>query len=174
MEAPEISQRTVLVTGATGRQGGAVARALLASGLPVKATTRKPASPPAQSPAKQGVEIIRAGFDDAASMECALSGVWGVWVVLNRWEAGGDREEEQGRHTAQIARQRGVQHFDQTSFASAHRKTGIHHIENTEIAAWRSASAGSASTSSPRWDAEFEAASRRWATNGNGDPVPIC
>ena len=120
----------IVVTGATGQQGGAVARKLLARGHKVKALTRKPQGEPAQALAKLGAEIVQADFDDPASLERALSGAWGVFSVQNTWEAGVVREEEQGKRLATIARKKGVQHFVYTSVGSAHRKTGIPHFDN--------------------------------------------
>jgi len=126
----ERGKDVILVTGATGRQGGAVARKLLARGHKAKALTRKPRGEPAQALAKLGADIVQADFDDPASLERALSGAWGVFSVQNTWEAGVVREEEQGKRLATIARTKGVQHFVYTSVGSAHRKTGIPHFDN--------------------------------------------
>jgi uncharacterized protein YbjT (DUF2867 family) len=92
--------------------------------------TRKPDSPAAQALAKQGATIVAGDLDDAGSLERALAGAWGVWAVQNTWEAGVEREEEQGKRLAKVARERGVQHYVYTSVGSAHRKTGIPHFEN--------------------------------------------
>jgi uncharacterized protein YbjT (DUF2867 family) len=69
---------TILVTGATGHQGGAVARALLARGHKVRAMTRKPDGEAARALAGQGAEVVRGDLDDAGSLEKALAGAWGV------------------------------------------------------------------------------------------------
>jgi len=121
---------TILVTGATGRQGGAVARELLARKHRVSALTRKPESEAAQALAKLGAKVSRGDFDDAASLEQALEGVWGVFAMQNTWEAGVEREEAQGKRLAEIAKAGGVQHFVYSSVASAHRRTGIPHFDN--------------------------------------------
>ena len=89
--------RNILVTGATGKQGGAVARELLAKGYPIRAMTRNPDAENARALAKLGAEIVRGDFDDAASLTQAVKGVWGVFSVQNTWEAGVEREEEQGK-----------------------------------------------------------------------------
>lgn len=123
-------QDTILITGATGKQGGAVARELLARGHRVAAMTRKPASPEAAALRAKGAEIAHADLDDAASLEKVLRGVWGVFSVENTWEAGVEKEEEQGLRLAEIARQQGVQHFVYTSVGSANRNTGIPHFDN--------------------------------------------
>lgn len=120
----------ILVTGATGNQGGAVARALLAKGCKVRAMTRKPGSDKARELAKLGAELAQGDLDDAASVEKALEGAWGVFGVQNTWEAGVEKEEVQGKLLAELARKAGVQHFVYTSVGSAHRKTGIPHFDN--------------------------------------------
>jgi uncharacterized protein YbjT (DUF2867 family) len=124
------SERIILVTGATGKQGGAVARALAGKGFKLRALTRKPDSDAARALAKTGVEIVKGDLDDATSLQKALHGVWGVFAVQNTWEAGVEKEEEQGKRLAKLAREAGVQHFVYSSVGSAHRKTGIPHFEN--------------------------------------------
>jgi uncharacterized protein YbjT (DUF2867 family) len=124
------TERTVLITGATGKQGGAVARALKGKGFKQRAMTRKPESDAAKRLAAVGVEIVQGDLNDAGSLKKALSGVWGVFAVQNTWEAGVEGEEEQGKRLATLAREAGVQHFVYTSVGSADRKTGIPHFEN--------------------------------------------
>ena len=122
--------KTILVTGATGQQGGAVARALLAGGHKVRAMTRKPDGEAARALAGKGAEVVRGDLDDVASLEKALAGAWGVFAVQNTWEAGVEGEEQQGKRLAELARRAGVEHYVYTSVASAHRRTGIPHFEN--------------------------------------------
>jgi uncharacterized protein YbjT (DUF2867 family) len=126
-----MANKTVLITGATGKQGGAVAHELLrAGGFNIRALTRKPDSDAAKALAKAGAQIVVGDLDDAASLDKALDGGWGVWAVQNTWEAGVEKEEEQGKRLAKLAREAGVQHYVYTSVGSAHRKTGIPHFEN--------------------------------------------
>lgn len=120
----------ILVTGATGHQGGAVAHTLLEHGHTIRIMTRKPKGNEAQELARRGAQVVEGNLDDAASVERALDGMWGTFAVQNTWEAGVEKEEEQGKRFAEIAKQRGIQHFVYTSVASAHRKTGIPHFEN--------------------------------------------
>jgi len=120
----------ILVTGATGQQGGAVARELLAAGHSVRAMTRKPDGDAAQALAALGAEVVAGDLDDTASLAAALDGVWGVFAVQNSWEAGIEGEEEQGKRIAQLAKDAGVQHFVYTSVGGADRKTGIPHFDN--------------------------------------------
>jgi uncharacterized protein YbjT (DUF2867 family) len=122
--------KTILITGATGKQGGATARHLQGKGFQLRALTRKPDSEPARALAKAGVEVVAGDLNDAASLKRALQGAWGVFAVQNTWEAGVAEEEEQGKRVAKLARESGVEHFVYTSVGSAHKKTGIPHFEN--------------------------------------------
>src|SRR5437868_15434753 len=126
----ETGRKLVVVTGATGKQGGATARELLAKVHKVRAMTRKPDSPAAREIAKLGAEVVAGDLNDAASLERSLVGAWGVFAVQNTWEAGVEGEEEQGVRLAEVARRAGVQHYVYSSVASAHRRTGIPHFEN--------------------------------------------
>jgi uncharacterized protein YbjT (DUF2867 family) len=120
----------ILVTGATGRQGGAVARELLAAGHRVGAMTREPEGEAARALAAAGAEVVQGDFDDAASLARAVEGAWGVFSVQNTWEAGVEGEEEQGKRMVEVAREHGVQHYVYTTVGSADRKTGIPHFDN--------------------------------------------
>jgi uncharacterized protein YbjT (DUF2867 family) len=122
--------KVILITGATGQQGGVTLRELRDKGFTLRAMTRKPGSDPAQALAKGGVELAEADLNDAATLKNALRGVWGVYAVQNTWEAGVEQEEAQGKRLAELAREAGVHHYVYASVASAHRKTGIPHFEN--------------------------------------------
>jgi uncharacterized protein YbjT (DUF2867 family) len=126
----ETGKNLILITGATGHQGGATARELLAKGHKVRAFTRHPDSPAALALAKLGAEIAQGDLDDGTSIERALAGAWGAYAVQNTWEAGVEKEEEQGKRFAQLAKKAGVRHLVYASVASAQRKTGIPHFEN--------------------------------------------
>jgi uncharacterized protein YbjT (DUF2867 family) len=120
----------IVVTGATGQQGGAVAHELLSAGHKVRAVTRKPDSSAARALAARGADVVRGDLDDPASLRRALEGAWGTWAVQNSWEAGVEKEEEQGLRYAEVARDAGVPHYVYTSVGSAHRKTGVPHFDN--------------------------------------------
>jgi uncharacterized protein YbjT (DUF2867 family) len=122
--------RIVLITGATGKQGGAVARHLAGKGFKIRAMTRKVDSGAARALAAAGAEVVSGDLNDAASLEAALTGAWGTFAVQNTWEAGVEGEEEQGKRFAMMARKVGIQHFVYSSVGSAHRQTGIPHFEN--------------------------------------------
>ena len=123
-------QGPILVTGATGKQGGATARHLLQRGHEVVIMTRRPESEEARKLQSAGARIVKGDLDDEASLERALEGVWGTFAVQNTWEAGVEKEEVQGKRFAEVARRVGIQHYVYTSVASAHRKTGIPHFDN--------------------------------------------
>jgi uncharacterized protein YbjT (DUF2867 family) len=120
----------IVITGATGQQGGATAQELLAAGHRVRAVTRKPTGEAAKALAQRGAEVVQGDLDDAESLKRAFAGAWGLFAVQNTWEAGVEREEEQGKRVAEVAQQTGVQHFVYTSVASADKRTGIPHFDN--------------------------------------------
>src|SRR5258707_15261383 len=119
------SDRTILITGVTGHQGGAVARALHGSGFHLRGLTRTPDSERAAALARHGVDIVKGDLDDEATLRRALAGAWGVFSVQNTLQAGVEGEEAQGKRLATLAREAGVEHFVYTSVGSAHKQTGI-------------------------------------------------
>src|SRR5258705_8511208 len=124
------SNRTILITGVTGNQGGAVAQALQGTGFHLRGLTRKPDSEPAAALSGQGVDIVKGDLDDEAAVRRAVVGVWGVFGVQNAGEAGVEREEAQGKRLATLAREAGVEHYVYTSVGSAHKQTGVPHFDN--------------------------------------------
>lgn len=125
------TDRTILVTGATGQQGGSTARTLLRNGFTeIRAMTRNPASDQATALRDLGADVVFGDFDDSDSLVAALDGVWGAFSVQNTWEAGVEHEEKQGLRFAELAREAGVEHFVYASVGSADRGTGIPHFEN--------------------------------------------
>ncbi len=125
-----ISDRKVLVTGATGRQGGSVVRHLLASGWDIRALTRDPGTKAARALADRGVELMRADLEDPASLAVACRGVYGVYSVQDFWAVGARREVNQGRNLADAAKKAGVEHFVYSSVGGAERNSGIDHWES--------------------------------------------
>ena len=123
-------ERPILVCGATGSQGGAVARTLLDRGFRVRALTRDHQKPEARALAEQGAEVVQGDMDDRPSVDRALEGAHGVFSVQNFWEAGYDREVRQGKTVADAAKGAGVGHFVYSSVGSAHRRTGIAHFDS--------------------------------------------
>src|SRR5262245_12060015 len=106
--------KTMLVTGATGRQGGATARHLLTKGWRVRAFTRDPSKPAAQALQQAGAEVVGGDYDEQASLVPAMQGVYGVFSV----QASVD-EVRQGKTIADVARAASVQRFVYSSVQSA-------------------------------------------------------
>src|SRR5919106_1730441 len=98
------SDRVVAVTGATGRQGGAVARHLLADGWRVRALTRKPSSEPAHRLAELGAEIVSVDMMDPGSLVSAFQDAHGVFSVQNPMISGLEAEVTQGKNVADVAK----------------------------------------------------------------------
>src|SRR6266852_1085911 len=124
------THKTVLVAGATGRQGGAVIRHLLPNGWKLRALTRNPGSHAAQELARQGVEVVQGDLEDPSSLERASRGVYGIFSVQDFWTVGAKREVQQGKNLADVAKKAGVQHFVYSSAGGAERNTGITHWES--------------------------------------------
>src|SRR5882672_3992939 len=101
------NNRTILITGVTGNQGGAVAQALQGAGINLRGLTRKPDSEQAVALARHGVDIVKSDLDDEVTLRRALAGAWGVFGVQNAGEAGVAREEVQGKRLAKLAREAG-------------------------------------------------------------------
>ena len=101
----------ILVTGATGLQGGAVARHLLKLGkAEVRCLTRHPDSEAAKTFKQLGADVVKADFDDPASLKPVLRGCTGVFGVTNFWEAF-LREYEQGANLIDATSEAGVGHL---------------------------------------------------------------
>jgi uncharacterized protein YbjT (DUF2867 family) len=106
--------RRIAVFGATGAQGGGLARAILddpEGGFSVRAVTRNVDSDKARALAAAGAEVVAADLDDAASVARAMDGAYGAYCVTNFWEHfSPEKELAQARNLAQAAKAAGVQH----------------------------------------------------------------
>lgn len=109
---------TIVITGATGSQGGAVVRALRAEGRPVRALVRDIASPSARALAALGVTLALGDFEDAATLNAALAGADGVFSVQPAPFADRDSERRQGGALIAAARRVGVRHFIHSSVSN--------------------------------------------------------
>ncbi|WP_439379565.1 NmrA family NAD(P)-binding protein [Amycolatopsis lexingtonensis] len=109
----------VLVTGATGKQGGATARALLKAGVPVRALVRDPAR--AEDIRALGAELVVGDLYDPDSLRPAMHGVRGVFSVQmpDLTDLEGDSEWVQGRNLIDAASEAGVPQFVHTSVSGA-------------------------------------------------------
>ena len=85
------TDKVVLVTGATGRQGGAVVRHMLAKSWKLRALTRRPKAYEAQTLARQGVQVVQGDLEDPVSIARAAEGVYGIYSVQDFWSVGANR-----------------------------------------------------------------------------------
>ena len=106
--------KIIAVVGATGVQGGGLARAILAdpsSGFSVRAITRDPNKDNAKALAAKGAEVVSANLDDVESLKKAFAGAHGVFAVTNFWEHfSAEREKAQAKNIADAAKAAGVKH----------------------------------------------------------------
>ncbi len=124
------SPLSVLVTGATGQQGGAVARALRKRGHHVRGLTRKPDSPAAVALRELGAEVVGGNTEDLASVERAAASVDAIFSVTDFWGGGFDAEVKQGKTIADAARSVGVKHLLYSSVPRADKFTGVPHFDS--------------------------------------------
>jgi uncharacterized protein YbjT (DUF2867 family) len=116
---------TVAVVGATGRQGGAVTRQLLADGWHVRALTRRPQSKAAKELAMVGAEVIQAQLSDPSSLVAAFRGAHGAYSVQNPMTTGLDAEIVYGKNVADAAEKVGVHHLVYGSAGVGVAGTGV-------------------------------------------------
>jgi uncharacterized protein YbjT (DUF2867 family) len=119
---------TVVVTGSTGKQGGAVARGLLERGHKVRAVTRDPNSSEAKLLANAGAALLTASLEDTAAIRKALEGATSLFAMTVP-SGGTDAEIRQGIAAAAAAKATGV-HLVFASVGSANRQTGIPHFDS--------------------------------------------
>jgi len=108
------SRKTIAVTGATGAQGGALARAILddtSGAFALRAVTRNPDSDAARALASRGAEVVKADLEDGASLEAAFTGCHGAYCLTNYWELfSPEKETAQAKNLAEAAAAAGVKH----------------------------------------------------------------
>jgi uncharacterized protein YbjT (DUF2867 family) len=119
----------VVVSGATGQQGGAVVRNLLARGHEVRAVTRTTDSEKARELAKAGVTVVRASLEDTGALTKALEGATSLFAMTTPFGGGTEAETRQGVSAANAAKAAGV-HLVFTSVGSANRRTGVPHFDS--------------------------------------------
>ena len=121
---------SVLVSGATGQQGGALARVLLEKGHRVRAFVRRPDSPEAESLERLGAELVEGDFEEPSTIERAARGMDALFVVATPFEAGMEAETRHGIAAADAAKTAGVSHLVYSSVANADKDTGIPHFDS--------------------------------------------
>lgn len=124
------SIKKVLVTGATGQQGGAVTSALLKKGYQVRAITRNPSSASSEALIARGVEVVKGDFNNHASLVSAAKGVDAVFFMTTPFEAGTDAETQQGLAMVAALKEAGTAHVVFSSVGSANQNTGIPHFDS--------------------------------------------
>jgi len=123
------TDKIFLVTGATGKQGGAAVKHLLNVGAKVRALTRKPDSDRANALRKLGVEVVKGNLNDINSLDKAVNGVYGVFAVTNFWEFGtGKKEVLQNKYLTDIAKKYDVQHYVLASIARCDDNPNLAHF----------------------------------------------
>ena len=129
--------KTVLVLGATGQQGGAVAAHLLTDGWQVRAFTRDTSSKAARALAQAGAQLVSGDMGERTSLDAAMQGVYGVFSVQPpMWEpsdASTTVEIQLGKNVADAAKDAGVQHFVYSSNSGADKQSRFRYFAKWEI-----------------------------------------
>ncbi len=123
---------SVLVTGATGNQGGAVVDHLLASEteFDVYGLTRDSSSEVAQGLADRGVTMVEGDLNEKASLAPHVAAVDAVFAVTNFWTQGYDAQVQQGQNLAEVATEEGVDQFVFSGVGGHEKDTGIPHFDS--------------------------------------------
>ncbi len=125
------STAPIAVAGATGKQGGAVARHLLRNGHNVRALTRSPEKDAARELATNGAEVVACDLEDRSSINAALKGAAGLFSVQDFLEAGIDAELRQGRNlTDAAAAIDSIEHVVYSGASTMDRNTGVPHLDS--------------------------------------------
>jgi uncharacterized protein YbjT (DUF2867 family) len=124
---------SILVLGATGTQGGAVARSLLAAGYAVQALVRETGSARAQALAQEGIELVHGDLLDRPSLTYAFSGADAVYAITTPFEHGAGEEERQGETIIAAAADAGLGWLLFGSVASAGRAPVPHFISKGHV-----------------------------------------
>lgn len=127
-------KKIILVTGATGAQGGSVARALLAENrFAVRVLTRNANAEKALALKAAGAEVVEGNLDDIHSLKSAMKDCYGVFGVTNFWEHF-HQEYEQGKNLIDAVKEMGIQHFVLHSLPDYHKlskgKFPVPHCDN--------------------------------------------
>src|SRR5215207_8657498 len=115
----------IVVTGATGLQGGAVTHHLLKDGWHVRGLTRSAASKQAQALRALGAEVVQGDMGEPASLRPVFEGAYGIYSVQNPFISGPEQEIRQGKNVADVAEDVGVQHLVYGSAGIGKKGSGI-------------------------------------------------
>src|SRR5919109_1212453 len=125
-----VNQRKILVTGATGQQGGSLARLLLEKKHKVYAVTRNTQSSAAQDLRNRGANIVKGDLDDPDSLEHVVKDVESIFLMGTPFEDGTEGETRRGKLMADIAKENNIEHLVYSSVANADKNTCIPHFES--------------------------------------------
>nr|XP_023407239.1 nmrA-like family domain-containing protein 1 [Loxodonta africana] len=119
-------KKVIAVYGATGAQGGSVAKAILESkNFAVRAVTRDVTQPKALVLQDLGAKVVKGDLNDEASVEAALKDAYGTFVVTNFWEHfSKEKEVLRGRLVADVAKHLGLQHMVFSGLENIKRLSG--------------------------------------------------
>lgn len=130
MTKSKIYDRPIVVAGATGKQGGAVAKLLLSRGHRVRALTRDPNKDASMALVSAGAEVVQADLEKPETIERALSDGAALFSVQDFLEAGVKAELRQGTNLTQTAAVSGIEHVIYTGASTIDRNTGVAHLES--------------------------------------------
>jgi uncharacterized protein YbjT (DUF2867 family) len=125
-----IDQTKILVTGATGQQGGTLARLLLQKKHKVYALTRNTQSAAAQDLRNKGAKLVKGDLDDSDSLKQVVNGIDSIFLMGTPFEDGTEAETRRGKLMADIAKENSIEHLVYSSVANADKNTGIPHFES--------------------------------------------
>jgi uncharacterized protein YbjT (DUF2867 family) len=125
-----VNQRKILVTGATGQQGGSLARLLLQKKHKVYALTRNTQSAAAQDLRNKGANIVKGDLDDSDSLERVVKDVGSIFLMGTPFEDGTEGEIRRGKLMADISKENSIEHLVYSSVANADKNTRIPHFES--------------------------------------------
>lgn len=128
----ERSNRTILVAGATGNQGGSVARSLLRHGFEVRGLTRDPTQPAALELESLGAEMVEGDLYQPETLASPIEGVDGVFGVSDYWSQGYEGQVEQVTNLAHVSADAGVEHFVFSGVGGSERDTGVPHFDSCD------------------------------------------
>ena len=123
-------QRKILVIGATGQQGGSLARLLLQKKDKVYELARNNRPSAAQALKNMGANILKGDLDDSDSLQDAVKDVESIFLMGTPFEDGTDGETRRGKLMADIAKENNIEHKVYSSVADAGKNTGIPHFES--------------------------------------------
>lgn len=127
-----MNQRNILVTGATGQQGGSLARLLLQKKHKVYALTRSKDTPSSaiQDLVNRGANIVRGDLNDPDSLEHVVKDIESIFLMGTPFEDGIEGEIRRGKLVADIAKENKIEHLVYSSVVNADKNTGIPHFES--------------------------------------------